>query len=49
MVTNLTLIVKVKLEPGKTYGWWINTQRFTNFKDAQGHAAIPYFLAFKVR
>jgi hypothetical protein len=44
-----TLVVKVKLESGKTYGWWINSQRFTGFKDAQGHTAIPYFFAFKVR
>jgi len=44
-----TCVVKVKLESGKTYGWWINSQKFTGFKDKQGHSAIPYFFAFKVR
>jgi hypothetical protein len=42
-----TCVVKVKLEPGKTYGFWLNSQNFHNFKDAQGHPAIPYLLVFK--
>lgn len=44
-----TCVVKVKLQPGKTYGWWINSQRFGNFKDSQGRSAIPYFFVFKVK
>ncbi len=44
-----TCVVKVKLEPGKTYGWWINSQRFTGFKDKQGKAAVPYLFVFKVK
>jgi RNA polymerase sigma-70 factor (ECF subfamily) len=44
-----TCVMKVKLEPGKTYGWWINSQKFHNFKDAQGHPAIPYLLTFKTK
>lgn len=44
-----TCILKVKLEPGKTYGWWINSEKFHNFKDKQGRAAVPYLLVFKVR
>ena len=44
-----TCVMKVKLEPGKTYGWWINSQNFHKFKDAQGHAAVPYFLVFQTR
>jgi len=39
-----TCAVKVKLEPNKTYGYWINSQNFHGFKDKQGHAAIPYLL-----
>ena len=44
-----TCVMKVKLEPGKTYGWWINNQKFHGFQDAQGHPAIPYLLTFKVK
>jgi len=44
-----TCIMKVKLEAGKTYGWWINSQKFHGFQDPQHHAAIPYLLTFKVR
>ncbi|HZT23956.1 MAG TPA: Ig-like domain-containing protein [Verrucomicrobiae bacterium] len=42
-----TCVMKVKLDPGKTYGWWINSQNFHGFRDRQGHAAIPYLLTFK--
>ena len=41
-----TCIVKVKLEPNKTYGFWLNSERFHNFRDAQGHPAVPYLLVF---
>ncbi len=41
-----TCVWKVKLEPGKTYAYWLNNQRFGNFKDAQGHPAVPYLLVF---
>jgi RNA polymerase sigma-70 factor (ECF subfamily) len=44
-----TCEVKVKLESGKTYGWWINSQRFTGFKDKQGRSAIPYLFVFRVK
>ncbi|HEX9046407.1 MAG TPA: Ig-like domain-containing protein [Verrucomicrobiae bacterium] len=44
-----TCVVKVKLEPGKTYGWWINSQKFHGFQDLQHHPAIPYLFTFKVK
>ena len=44
-----TCVVKVKLEPGKTYGWWINSQKFHGFQDTQHHPAIPNLLTFKVK
>ncbi len=44
-----TCILKVKLEPDKTYGYWINSQSFHNFRDAQGHPAVPYLLVFHTR
>jgi RNA polymerase sigma-70 factor (ECF subfamily) len=44
-----TCVMKVKLEPNKTYGCWINTQKFHGFQDTQGHAAVPYLLVFQTR
>jgi len=41
-----TCVLKVKLEPGKTYGFWINTQKFNSFQDKQHRHAVPYLLAF---
>jgi RNA polymerase sigma-70 factor (ECF subfamily) len=47
--THRTCILKVKLEPNKTYGYWLNSQNFHGFKDAQGHAAVPYLLVFQTK
>jgi len=44
-----TCVLKVKLEPGKTYGWWINSQKFHGFQDTQHHPAIPYLLTFRTK
>ena len=44
-----TCVLKVRLEPGKTYGYWLNSQKFTNFKDAQGRPAVPYLLVFRTK
>jgi hypothetical protein len=42
-----TCVLKVKLEPNKTYGYWINSQNFHGFQDAQHHSAVPYLLVFQ--
>lgn len=44
-----TCVIKVKLEPNKTYGYWLNSQNFHNFKDQQGHSAVPYLLTFQTK
>ena len=44
-----TCVLKVKLEPNKTYGYWINSQRFHGFQDTQGHPALPYLLVFQTK
>jgi RNA polymerase sigma-70 factor (ECF subfamily) len=44
-----TCVLKVKLEPNKTYGYWINSERFHGFQDQQHHSAIPYLLVFKTK
>jgi Bacterial Ig-like domain len=44
-----TCILKVKLEPDKTYGYWINSQSFHNFRDAHGRPSVPYLLVFHTK
>ena len=42
-----TSVLPVKLEPGKTYALWLNSEKFGNFKDADGRPAVPYLLVFR--
>ncbi len=42
-----TCVLPVKLEPGKTYVLWLNSQKFGNFKDTKGRSAVPYLLVFE--
>jgi hypothetical protein len=44
-----TCTVKVKLDPNKTYGFWLNSQNYQNFRDATGRPAVPYLLVFKTK
>jgi len=44
-----TCVLPVKLQPGKTYAFWLNSQKFRNFKDADGQPAVPYLLIFKTK
>jgi hypothetical protein len=44
-----TCAVKVRLEPGRTYGTWLNTGNFNNFSDDHGHPSIPYLLIFNTK
>ncbi|MEI6074457.1 MAG: protein kinase [Verrucomicrobiota bacterium] len=44
-----TCVVKVKLEPGRTYAFWLNSGNFANFKDITGRPAIPYLLIFQTK
>lgn len=44
-----TCVLPVKLEPGRTYAIWLNSDRFKSFKDADGSPAIPYLLVFRTR
>jgi hypothetical protein len=41
-----TCMLPVKLQPGKFYATWLNSDRFHNFKDRAGHAAVPYLFSF---
>jgi hypothetical protein len=44
-----TCVLPVKLEPGKTYVVWINSQTFRNFRDAGGRPAVPYLIVFETK
>jgi RNA polymerase sigma-70 factor (ECF subfamily) len=44
-----TCTLHVKLEPNKTYAYWLNSNNFHNFKDRQGHPSVPYLLVFQTR
>jgi RNA polymerase sigma-70 factor (ECF subfamily) len=44
-----TCVLPVKLEPGKTYAVWVNSEKFGNFKDTDGRSAVPYLLVFKTK
>ena len=44
-----TCVLPVSLEPGKTYGMWINSQDHTSFRDVYQKPAVPYLLVFQTR
>ncbi len=44
-----TCVLPVSLEPGTTYGLWINSQEHTAFRDVYQKPAVPYLLVFKTR
>ena len=33
----------------RTYAVWLNSQNFGNFKDKDGHPAVPYLLVFETK
>ena len=42
-------LASVKLEKGRTYVIWLNSEKFENFKDASGNPAVPYLLVFETK
>ena len=44
-----TCVLPVKLEPGKTYAIWVNSEKFRDFKDTDGRSAVPYLLVFRTK
>lgn len=44
-----TCVIKVKLEPGRTYAFWLNSEKFHNFTDLAGRPAVPYLLIFQTK
>jgi predicted Ser/Thr protein kinase len=44
-----TCVLPVKLQPGKVYAVWINTDKIQTFQDEGGLPALPYLLIFETR
>jgi len=44
-----TCELPVKLEPGKTYRIWINSQKNTGFRDVTNTPAVPFLLVFQTK
>ena len=44
-----TCLIKVKLAPGTSYGYWLNSEKFQNFRDRAGRPAVPYLLTFRTK
>jgi serine/threonine protein kinase len=44
-----TCVLKARLQPGRTYAWWLNSDNFHNFKDSAGRPAVPYLLIFQTK
>ena len=44
-----TCVLPVALEPGTTYTIWLNSEKYRNFKDAEGRSALPFCLTFSTR
>jgi RNA polymerase sigma-70 factor (ECF subfamily) len=44
-----TVVLPVKLEAGRTYAIWLNSNKFRNFKDRDGRPAVPYLLVFRTK
>ena len=42
-------MLPVSLEPGKTYGMWINSHEHTYFRDTYQNPAVPYLPIFTTR
>jgi hypothetical protein len=42
-----TCVLPVKLQPGKEYVIWLNSEKINNFMDDKGRAAVPYCLRFR--
>jgi hypothetical protein len=44
-----TFVLPVKLRAGTVYAILLNSEKYRNFKDGDGHSAMPYLLTFKTK
>lgn len=47
--TTTTNVLPVKLQPQTNYVIWLNTETYTNFKDAAGNSLAPYSFSFTTK
>jgi hypothetical protein len=46
---NRTCVAPVRLEPGRTYVIWFNSQSQNAFRDLGNRPAVPYLMVFQTR
>jgi RNA polymerase sigma-70 factor (ECF subfamily) len=44
-----TCVLPVRLQRGKVYALWLNSEQHWNFKSRAGQSALPYLLIFETR
>lgn len=44
-----TCVAPVKLEPGKTYAIWFNSEKHNSFRDIDNNPTVPYLLVFQTQ
>lgn len=44
-----TIVLPVKLQPGKSYVIWINQGQYNAFRDKGNRPAVPYLLVFETK
>ncbi len=44
-----TCVMNVRLETGRAYAWWLNSDNFKNFTSLAGQPAVPYLLIFQTK
>lgn len=44
-----TCVLPIKLQSGKTYAVWVNSDKLHGFTDTKGQSAVPYLIVFKTR
>ena len=44
-----TCVLPVRLQPGRVYAIWLNSEYHQDFKNRRGQSAVPYLLIFETR
>ncbi len=44
-----TCVLPVRLQPGRTYAMWLNSENNNAFRDRRNRPAVPYLLIFETR
>jgi hypothetical protein len=44
-----TCVLPVRLQAGRVYAIWLNSEHHQELKDQEGRSAVPYLLIFETR